>query len=115
MPFYCYKCPACDATTRDLRSMSESEDPLACECGAAMHRDFPAECGKRPPTHYYADPIEMYSVALNDTQEIADFQQRCPGVECSADPRNPLFGVPVARTREQKKRILRTEGYEEGN
>ena len=33
---YEYDCTECDISVEKIRRMSEREDPLACECGAAM-------------------------------------------------------------------------------
>jgi len=69
----------------------------------------------RRHTGVFEKPIEMYSVALADETDIAVFRGRNPGVDVSTDRRSPLFGVPIARTRQQKLAVLRAEGFEELN
>jgi hypothetical protein len=78
-----------------------------------MIRDYAGESAAgRPPTQVFEKPIEMYSIALNP-DEIHKFKQKCPGVEVAES--GPMMGIPIARTREQKKRALKTMGFEERN
>lgn len=61
------------------------------------------------------EPIKMLSIALDHEVEIDEFRKRNPGVEISRDRRNPDFGVPVARSSSDKKRILKREGFQSMN
>lgn len=63
----------------------------------------------------HTEPIEMMSIALDNEDEIADFRQRNPGVAISSNRRDRNFGVPVARSRSEKLRILEREGFVETN
>jgi hypothetical protein len=57
----------------------------------------------------------MMSLAVNTPEQLDEFRQRNPTAEISDDPNNPLYGVPIARTRQEKLRILRNEGFVEKN
>lgn len=60
-------------------------------------------------------PVEMLSIAVDNEDEVDEFRARNPGTEISRDRRSPLFGVPVAKSRSEKLRILKKEGYIETN
>lgn len=61
------------------------------------------------------DPIAMMSIAVDHEDEIAEFRGRNPGVEISDRRGDPNFGVPIARSRSEKLRILKNEGFVETN
>jgi len=61
------------------------------------------------------DPIEMMSIALDNEGDIAEFRKRNPGTEISSDRRDRNFGVPIARSRSEKLRVLAMEGFVETN
>jgi hypothetical protein len=67
----------------------------------------------RPITGVYHKPIKMHSIGMSHQDEIDGFRQRNPDIEVSDDPRHPDFGVPIITTREEKLRVLRTEGFVE--
>lgn len=77
-----------------------------CLCGGQVRNS------ERRVTGAYDTPIELYSIAMN-RDEIADFRQRCPGVDVAVS--GPMMGVPIARTRSQKTRALKAAGFEERN
>jgi hypothetical protein len=60
-----------------------------------------------PPhtTGAFSVPIEMYSIACETPEQIADLRQA--GIEVRED------GVPIAYTRQQKLRALKVSGFEE--
>lgn len=60
-------------------------------------------------------PIEMMSVALDNDDEIADFRKRNPGTEISSKRGDRLYGVPVVKSRSEKMRVLKAEGFVEKN
>lgn len=62
-----------------------------------------------------ADPIKMLSIAVDNEEDVDAFRVRNPGVEISRDRSSPDFGVPVARSRKEKLRVLKTEGFIETN
>jgi hypothetical protein len=61
------------------------------------------------------DPIEMMSIALDTEEEIQEFRARNPGVEISDNREDRAFGVPIAKSRAEKLRILEKEGFVETN
>jgi len=115
MPLYCYICPQCDRTDLKFAPMSEASTPVACECGADMARDFRAERAGNHMAVEFKKPIEMFSVGLNTDDEIREFKQRCPDVDVATDPDDDLYGVPIARNRQQKLAALDAVGFEEKN
>jgi hypothetical protein len=103
-----------------MRSLSDPDTPACEECGGETFRDEAVaqrmqQSGKRNITGAFAKPIEMLSVALDDEQGIREFKQRNPDVECSMDRSSPHFGVPMARTRQEKLSVLKNEGFAENN
>lgn len=59
------------------------------------------------------DPVEMFSIAVDNDDEIDAFRQRNPGVEISKKRGDRLYGVPVAASRSQKLQVLKHEGFAE--
>lgn len=112
MPLYSYCCSECGKTHDDFRTIGDRDTPGVCGCGGPAPRQF-SPCGSRGMIREFGTPIEMYSVALSDPGEVRDFQRRNPGIDISSDRRDPLFGVPVVRTRQQKLSVLRNEGFVE--
>lgn len=93
-----------------------SESPLTEKNGRLVER---AVCGSKVRTNYGegsgTDPIEMLSIALDNEDEIAEFRQRNPGIEISDRRSDRNFGVPIAKSRSEKLRILEKEGFVETN
>lgn len=58
-------------------------------------------------------PVELYSIALNDDEEIKAFKRKAPDVYVETDPRSEMYGIPVARTRKQKLDALQAMGHVE--
>lgn len=108
MPLYCYKCPGCETKAERFRHIRNADEPESCpECGRKMNKDLGAtRIGSGNQT--FEKPIEMDSIALTHPADIAAFKHRNPGVEVRD-------GVPIAHTRQEKKEILKTEGFEERN
>ncbi len=61
----------------------------------------------------YGKPIELYSVAMEDLNEIRRFKAKCPDIDLSDDPASEMYGVPIARTRKAKLQALAAAGYQE--
>lgn len=80
-----------------------------------MKRDFSAERAGNHLDVEWNTPIQMFSIGLTDDDEIKQFKQACPDVDVSTDPRDDLYGVPIARTRRQKLAALEAVGFEEKN
>ena len=116
MPIYAYECEDCGHAFSEVRPADERNDLPTCQCGKTMYRDY---AGAGQATHggkvAFDQPIEMHSIAVCNEADIAAFRRRNPDVEIGTDPGRDDFGVPVARTRKQKKDILRREGFEERN
>ena len=109
MPDRTFVCPVCGHVSLEFQSLMDDTVPVCCK--QPMNRDYAADADpRRRPTQEFQKPIELYSIALNP-EEIPDFRRLCPGVEV-ADT-GPLMGIPIARTRQQKLRALRTMGFEE--
>ena len=59
----------------------------------------------------FAVPVVMHSIGCTDESQIRQMQQA--GVNISTDPKDPNYGVPVARTRKEKLTALKVAGYVE--
>lgn len=111
MPLYCYRCPECGQDDTVFQGISQDRRAPRCSCGTEMDRDFQAEAPG--PPRPFATPIQMFSIACNTPEEIAQLRSAAPGVEVSDDPSDPLYGVPIARDRQQKLQALDAIGWEE--
>ena len=63
----------------------------------------------------FATPIVMMSVAYTHSDDVRAFKKRHPNIQCSVNPRDPLYGVPIVTNRHDKMAVLRGEKYEERN
>ena len=111
MPTHYHKCDDCGTTKSITHLIADAPIWPVC-CDQVMPR---LSNLRRRPTTAFHKPIEMLSLALNNEHEIAYFRQRNPTADISNDRNSPVFGVPLAHTREEKLRILRNEGFEELN
>lgn len=113
MPLYDYACEACGTITSDVfRTMKNEAAELCTRCSTPMVR-----VPTLPHTDIkeYHSPIEMYSVAMEDQAEIRAFKAKCPDLDLSDNPDDPMYGVPVARTRKAKLQALAAAGFVETN
>lgn len=112
MPLHDYKC-LCGHEVPDVYHKMHSEAPELCpKCGKAMDR-VPALA--HTDMKEFHTPITMFSIGLNSPEEIRAFKQKCPDVEVNEDPEHPDWGLPIARSRKQKKQALKAMGYRETN
>ena len=110
MPMRAFTCWECGVTKQHFQSLLDESLPK-CPCGGKSFRDYSAERTDRRHTGVYEKPIEMFSVACSSPEEIQELKQKCPDIEVAMD--GPLMGVPIARSREQKLRVLKAVGFEE--
>jgi putative FmdB family regulatory protein len=110
MPLYPYRCDACGHEFEEFQRMAEEPLTECPECDGALRR---VPCVVNNQCREFKKPIEMYSIGLNDDDEIREFRRRCPDVDVSTDKSNPLYGVPIARTRAQKLAALDAMNFEE--
>jgi hypothetical protein len=81
------------------------------ECASGEVRRVP--CAPNNQLREFRTPIMMYSIGLNDDEEIREFRKRCPDVDVITDPDHPDYGVPIARNRRQKLDALNAVGFTE--
>ena len=106
MPERAFTCYVCHEVKYLIQSLHESAIPQ-CSCGGNMFRDYTHEADGGRPTKVFDQPIEMFSIGMIPA-EVAAFRQANPGMEVRD-------GVPIAKTRGQKKRALKFFGYQENN
>lgn len=112
MPMYDYVCGACGHEDTEYHRMGhvlsvcpKCQRPAYLKQVSLPHTDLKE----------FHTPIEMYSVAEEDLGKIRDLKRRCPDADISDDPANPLYGVPVARSRKAKLQVLKANGFQEIN
>lgn len=112
MPIYCYRCDACQHTVEEYQSIRDAALVECPACGdQTAFRRVPAPTNT--DMREFVKPIEMYSVAMNTDDEIRAFKARCPEVDVSTDQADPMYGIPIARTRKQKMQALGALGFTE--
>jgi putative FmdB family regulatory protein len=113
MPLYDYVCDRCGRKAIEFQKMSS--DPLTeCPiCKTPTYRKVPSI--PNTPLQEFHKPIEMLSIAMEDDEAIKEFVGKCPDVEVSMDPNSPMYGVPLARCRQQKLDALDAAGFVETN
>jgi hypothetical protein len=110
MPLFDMQCPN-GHVEKDVYLKVRDENSVCCPtCGQSM---------EKLPSLIHTDlqdfhtPIEMHSIGCTNMRQIREMQEA--GVPCSDDPRDPLFGTPVARNRSEKKKALKVAGFVETN
>lgn len=113
MPLHDYKCMTCDHELKDeYRKMADLVPVEKCP-----------QCGNlsliREVSNFHTDmkefqtPIEMYSIAVEKLDDIRKIQRECPDVQISDNPKDRLYGVPIARHRKAKLQALKSAGFVE--
>lgn len=112
MPMYSYAC-VCGHTDDEFQKMSSEPLTVCPKCQGPTYRRVPTV----PHTNLieFHKPIEMFSIACNSDAEIREMQIKAPGVDISTDPRDEMYGVPIARNRAQKLAALNAAGFVETN
>lgn len=114
MPMYPYRFLDTGEEFEEFAHMNDP--PLIEKNGRKVER---AVCVSRVRTNYGegsgTEPIEMMSIGVDTEEEIAAFRARNPGVEISDNRHDRNFGIPIAKSRTEKLRILKNEGFVETN
>lgn len=115
MPLYPYACenPSCHHSDDEFQKIVDVSLTQCPRCGQETYKR--QVCQVHTNLKEFHKPIEMYSVAVDSLEEVREMKRRNPNVEISDDPKHPLFGVPIARTRADKMSVLRKEGFIETN
>jgi putative FmdB family regulatory protein len=109
MPCYEYKCASCQFADTEYQHIHDN--PLV-ECPECHKPTYEKQVSRvHSSMREFSAPIEMFSIACNTTEEIQEMQKA--GVNISDDPENPLFGVPVARSRHEKLKALKVAHFVE--
>lgn len=112
MPLYPYKCDECAHTSEEFQHIRDEPLTECPVCKSAYKRTITTfGTGNK----LFKKPIEMMSIALEEPGEIREFQRRNPDVKIETNEAHPLYGIPIAHSREEKMRILRAEGFQEKN
>lgn len=114
MPIYDRRCPHCGYEIVNVFEKMNTPNPKCPNerCSGELER-----VPTLPHTDLsnFAQPIEMFSVAEQDLDKIRELQRRCPDAKISDDPRDPMYGVPIAPNRKAKKEVLKAQGFVEKN
>lgn len=108
MPLYDYECSVCHHRDEEFQHIREERLKTCPACGLPQYErqvSMPSTALVRE----YDKPIEMWSIAPVTQDEVSAFKRKHPDVKFSRD------GAPLARTRQEKLAILRSEGFEERN
>lgn len=110
MPIYCYSCYNCNHESDEYQKMTADVLVECPVCKSHTYHRIPT----LPHTNLigFHKPIEMLSVAC-DTEEEIHRVQRQTGVEISSDPRDPNYGVPIAKNRKEKLAVLKAQKFVE--
>jgi putative FmdB family regulatory protein len=113
MPLYTYKCTKCKRETIEFQKMADKHLTVCPICRTKTYRRIPS----LPNTDLkeFHTPIEMYSIAMDDDAAIRKFIGDCPDVDVSTDKADPMYGVPVARSRRDKRQALKSAEFVETN
>lgn len=113
MPLYDYKCSECGHTHEEFYRITSEPVQVCPKCNRQTYQrqvSLPHTDLKE-----FRTPIEMFSIAMEDPDEIREFARKCPDVDVCTDPDHPDYGVPIARTRKAKLQALKAAGFIETN
>lgn len=113
MPIYPYQCSACNYGKDEYQKMHEPHIVVCPDCGRETYKR--QVCQVHTDLKEFHRPVKMNSIAVCSLEEVRELQRTCPGIEISDNPDHPDFGVPIARSRAEKLRILSSVGWEEKN
>lgn len=117
MPMYSYRCCECGHEAEEFRQMKDATAVGACvvcpTCNSPAYQRL-ADYVHTDLKEFHT-PIDMYSIALDTDEAIRAFKQQVPGVDVAEDPADPMYGVPIARSRKQKMDALKHAGFVENN
>ena len=106
MPTYPYECPKCGHEGDTFKPVSEYRSLEFCpKCGFPMARVYGPVAS--PDTAFHK-PIEMFSIA-GTAGEMQQLRERLPDTQFTNQ------GVPLARSRAEKMRLLKVAGFRELN
>lgn len=113
MPMYDYKCPGCGHESLEFMKMCGKDYAPTVQCPKCFEIMDRQVSLPHTDLKEFATPVELYSIGMENIDEIRAFKQKCPDVECSDDPSNEMFGVPIARHRKGKLQALQAAGFVE--
>lgn len=112
MPIYAYQCD-CGHAAEEFQHITAAALTACPVCGSPAYHRVPTLC--HTDLKEFHTPIDMYSVAVEDLGEVRDLKRACPDADISDNPADPMYGVPIARSRKAKLQVLRASGYIETN
>jgi putative FmdB family regulatory protein len=113
MPRYDYACSSCGHAAEEVHSIHLDSLTICPKCQKPDYSKQIAQVAT--DLREFHTPIEMYSIALNDDDEIKEFKRRAPDVDVATDPRDEMYGIPIARSRKQKLQALKAMEFTELN
>lgn len=112
MPMYDYKCTECKHTDTEFFHLVSFDTNACIKCPACGVKSYERQISaSRPSNAEFHTPIELQSAGCNSWEEIREMQRA--GVEISDDPKSELFGIPIARNRQQKLKAYKVAGMVE--
>lgn len=111
MPLFDMKCSQCDHADEEYLKIHADSIQVCPKCN---HLAYEKQVSvSRAKDAEFRTPIDLYSIAMESQEEIQAFKRRAPDVDCSDDPNDPMYGVPIARTRQAKLQALEVAGFQE--
>lgn len=113
MPRYDYACSSCGHAAEEVHSIHLDSLTICPKCQKPDYSKQIAQVAT--DLREFHTPIEMYSIALDYDEEIKAFKKLAPDVDISLDQKDPMYGIPIARSRKQKLQALKATEYTELN
>lgn len=114
MPIYEYECTECSHADDEYQKMSAEPLTRCPKCNSDAYRKL-ISCPSGAMEKNFFTPIQMYSIAMDNDDEIKAFRRRCTSneIDVSMDQNDPMYGIPIARNRRQKLAALQASDYQE--
>lgn len=114
MPIHDYVCVNCKHAATEYHRAAAPDIEECPKCKTPNYKKQFALI--HSPQLGYQTPIEMYSIAMQTRKTMEDFKKKAPDVDLEMDDFNdPMWGIPIARTRHQKLQALKAAGFQEKN
>jgi putative FmdB family regulatory protein len=114
MPRYDYACSSCGHAAEEVHSIHLDSLTICPKCQKPDYskqivaRSRPTSASSTPPSRCTPSPLTMMTRSRSS-------RCRAPDVDVATDPRDEMYGIPIARSRKQKLQALKAMEFTELN
>lgn len=106
MPVHTFNC-VCGHSWPEYFKLSNWPFPDYMMCPKCMITSGKRQISAPHTVKDYEHPIEMYSVAPVDPNEVRRFAETNPGIQVSLNEDDEMYGVPVVRNEQERRQVMK--------